>query len=196
MGVYAGQVGCLLTPEPDEELARRSQRGDASAYGELVRRHRRAMHSVARGILGSVEEAEDATQEALLRGYRGIRRFDSRHVFAGWLRRIAVNCAISRLRERKRERRRLEALSVEERWQHVPDPLERVATVEVARSVRAAVSCLPRRQGLALTLFHFEDKSLAETAQALGCSVNATKVQLHRARRRLARGLVDPLSPA
>ncbi|MBM3476285.1 MAG: RNA polymerase sigma factor [Armatimonadetes bacterium] len=196
MGVHAAELSGVLTPEPDEELARRSQCGDVSAYAELVRRHRWAMHSIARGILGSVDEAEDVTQEALLRGYRGIRGFDSRHVFAGWLRRIAVNCAISRLREQKRERRRLEALSAEDRWQHTPDPVERVATVEVARSVRAALGYLPPRQGLAFTLFHFEDKSLAETAQALGCSVNAIKVQLHRARRKLARRLVDPLPPA
>jgi len=191
MDDHAGGAGHVPMPERDEELALRSQRGDSGAYAELVRRHRRAVHAVARGILGSAEEAEDATQESFLRAYRGLRTYNGHHAFARWMRRITVNCAISRLREQRRERGHLQTLSTADNPKHGPDPADRVATAEAVQSIRAAVRHLPLRQGLAFVLFHIEGMSLAETAQAMGCSVNAIKVQLHRARRALARRLAD-----
>jgi RNA polymerase sigma-70 factor (ECF subfamily) len=179
--------------EHDEQLARRSQRGDLNAFAELVRRHRRVVHAIARGVLGSAEEAEDAAQESFVRAYRRIGTYNGRHAFAGWIRRIAANCAVTRLRQRARERRHREALSLANRGTVGPDPADHAAAAEVTRSIREAVGSLPFRQRLAFTLFHLEDMTLAETAQALGCSVNAVKVQLHRARRTLARRLADRL---
>ena len=180
--------------EHDQQLARRSQLGDENAYAELVRRHRRTVYVTARRILGSVEEAEDVTQEALLRALRGIGTYSCRRSFASWIGRISANCAINRLREQQREHRRLQALaSTRSDLRHVASPKHCLVVGELAGSIRDRVGALPLKQRAAFTLFHLQEMSLAQTAQATGCSVNATKVQLHRARRRLARRLADHL---
>ena len=180
--------------EQEQELVRRCQLGDGSAFAGLARRHRRTVCLTARRVLGSDEEAEDVTQEALLRAYRSIRTYGHRSTFASWIGRVAANCAISQLRANQREQRRLRAwASTGGDARHAASPEHCLAVSELAGSIRDRVGALPLKQRLAFTLFHLRDMSLAQTAQATGCSVNATKVQLHRARRRLARRLADHL---
>jgi len=187
---FATGTGCRDMHEEDQDLARRCRQGDVSAYGELVRRHRKAAYRLARGILGDGEEAEDVTQEAFLRVYRSIARYNPRYAFSTWLRRITVNCAVTRLRKQRRERHNVTELeSVAGNPEPNVEAVERLAADQVRRCIGAAARELPLRQGLAFTLFHLEDMNLAETAQAMGCSVSAVKVHLFRARRRLAREL-------
>jgi RNA polymerase sigma-70 factor (ECF subfamily) len=130
----------------------------------------------------------------LLRAYRSIRTYGHRSAFASWIGRVAANCAISRLREQQREHRRLRALaSTRSDPRQAASPEYCLVVGELAGSIRDRVGALPLKQRAAFTLFHLQEMSLAQTAQATGCSVNATKVQLHRARRRLARRLADHL---
>jgi len=89
----------------DRELARRAQQGDAEAHAELLRRHRRMVVSVVYAILGCRDEAEDTAQEAFVNAYRSIKGYRLRYPYVAWLRRIAVNAAITQLRRRGRERR-------------------------------------------------------------------------------------------
>jgi RNA polymerase sigma-70 factor, ECF subfamily len=171
----------------DSELALRSKAGDVAAYAELVRRHRRGAYRVALCILSCREDAEDAVQEALVSAYRGIRRLDHTRAFAPWLKRIVVNCAVSRLRRRSRERRAEPATwerEVEPVSEH--DPTDDLAATQLSERVRRAVQCLPLKQRLAVALFHLDGMDLAETAQVLGCSVSAVKAHLCRGRKSLA----------
>jgi RNA polymerase sigma-70 factor (ECF subfamily) len=180
--------------QDDLALARRCQQGDVAAYAELVRRHRRMVLGAARSVLGSTEEAEDVAQEAFVRAYRSIRQHDGRSAFCGWVRRITVNCAVSRLRQRRREQRRaVELGSLSRSPSSGPDPSERVLSAETDRAIRDAVAALPPKQRLAIALFHLEGMGLAGAALAMGCSVNAVKANLHRARRRLACELAGEL---
>jgi len=169
----------------DRELALRAQQGQPEAHAELFRRHRRMVVSVVYAVLGSRDEAEDVAQETFVKAYRAIRSYDPRHLYVAWIRRIAVNAAISALRKRRRSR-----------WdaQDSPagnpspedSPHERLASAERDQQVRRAVEALPLRQRLAVSMFHLQDMSLADTAYAMGCSVGAVKSHLHRARETLA----------
>src|SRR5438309_8244106 len=85
--------------DPDLDLARR---GDREAFGRLVRKHQRRVYSAALHILGSHSDADDATQEAFVRAYRGLASFDGRADFFTWLYRITVNTALNSLRGGKR----------------------------------------------------------------------------------------------
>src|SRR4029450_11716681 len=76
----------------EAELLQLARRGDERAYGELVQPHRSALHAHCYRMLGSLEDADDALQEALLRAWRGLRRFEQRSSIRTWLYRIATNC--------------------------------------------------------------------------------------------------------
>src|SRR5215831_18759055 len=80
----------------------RARRGDRIAFGRLVRRHQRRVYAAALHILGNHSDADDVTQEAFVRAYRGLGSFDGRADFFTWLYRIAVNTALNALRSGKR----------------------------------------------------------------------------------------------
>ncbi|MCA9619925.1 MAG: sigma-70 family RNA polymerase sigma factor, partial [Myxococcales bacterium] len=83
--------------EPDE-LVQRAQAGDEAAFAELYRRHDRRAWRVARNLVPSDEDARDLVQEAFLRVFKNLERFDFNHAFSTWLYRIVTNLAIDHLR--------------------------------------------------------------------------------------------------
>lgn len=80
----------------------RARRGDREAFGRLVQRHQRRVYAAALHILGSHNDADDVTQEAFVRAYRGLASFDGRADFFTWLYRITVNTALNALRSGRR----------------------------------------------------------------------------------------------
>lgn len=178
-------AGCDGMPIPDRELAQRCQEGEAVAYTELVRRHRRAVRGIAHAILACSDDTDDVVQETFVRAYEAIHQYNGRHEFGGWVRRIAVNCAVGKLRDRER-RGRLVRNAASARPETPVGPAEQATRAELQARVRRAIDHLPLRQRLAITLFALDDMNLAETAQAMGCSAGAVKQHLYRARRRLA----------
>src|SRR6476619_752980 len=85
--------------DPDLEGA---SGGDREAFGRLARRHQRRVYAAALHILGNHSDADDVTQEAFVRAYRGLAAFDGRADFFTWLYRIAVNIALNARRSGKR----------------------------------------------------------------------------------------------
>ncbi|HEX8351699.1 MAG TPA: sigma-70 family RNA polymerase sigma factor, partial [Pyrinomonadaceae bacterium] len=82
----------------DEQLVERALAGDVDAFGEVVRRWERKIYALAYGILGSVEDARDASQETFIAAYRNLQGFRGEAKVSSWLHRIAVNQCISRQR--------------------------------------------------------------------------------------------------
>ncbi len=180
-------------PGGDTELARRCQGGDAGAYAELVHRHRGMVYRVARAIMGCADDAHDVAQDALVRAYEAIGTYNGRHEFGAWLRRITVNRAISKLRERRRVARLLTAGPPATQPHPADNPADSASARELEEHLRRAIERLPLKQRLAITLFALEDMSLAETGEAIGCSVSAVKAHVHRARRKLTALLSEHL---
>src|SRR4249920_1031592 len=87
--------------DEDPDLGR-AREGDRAAFGRLVRRHQKRVYAAALHILGNHSDADDATQDAFVRAYRGLATFDGRADFFTWLYRIAVNTALNALRSGKR----------------------------------------------------------------------------------------------
>ncbi len=175
------------------ELAHRCQHGDVGAYAELVHRHRGMVYRVARAIMGCADDAHDVAQDALVRGYEAIGTYNGHHEFGAWLRRITVNRAISRLRDRKRATRLVRSGAPANPPSPADNPADSASVRELEQHLRRAIERLPLKQRLAITLFALQDMSLAETAEAIGCSVSAVKSHVHRARRKLTISLSDYL---
>src|SRR5579863_2941393 len=90
-----------VNAEAERNLVRRAQAGDQSAYEELVRIHQPRLLAVIGGIMRRNEDVEDVAQQALLKAYLSLKRFDLRSAFGTWLYKIAVNECWDYLRKKK-----------------------------------------------------------------------------------------------
>jgi RNA polymerase sigma-70 factor (ECF subfamily) len=88
--------------DADADAVALFRQGDEGAFRTLVERHSRAVFRLAYRMTGNEQDAEDVVQEAFLRAYRNLARFEDRARFASWLHRIAANCAYDVLRGRAR----------------------------------------------------------------------------------------------
>lgn len=194
----------------DLDLVGRLQRGDGDAFEALVRAHSGRLLSVARRFLPNEQDAQDALQDAFIRAFRAIDRFEARAQLHTWLHRIVVNSALMKLRERKRRpEESLDDLlpTFAADGHQTTDSTDWSDAVlerkESAHVVRAAIARLPEQYRVVIVLRDLEERDTAETAALLGTSANVVKVRLHRARQAL-RTLLDrefngqtwPTSPA
>jgi RNA polymerase sigma-70 factor (ECF subfamily) len=163
-------------------------RGDAHAFRSLVARHLPPVLAVARRMLRDDAEAEDVAQEAMLRLWRtGASVELGSGGLKPWLRRVASNLCIDRMRATGR-------LTVTDELPEQEVAPEQVATLvgkDLAARVAAALQALPDRQRIALTLFHYEGLSQIEVGRAMGVSDEAVESLLGRARRTLKSLLKD-----
>lgn len=163
----------------DEDLAlvERFLAGDRSAFEELYARYYDKVHSIACGILVDHDEAADAVQEIFTLVYRHLGRFDRRSRFSTWLFRVAVNRSIQEARRHRHRWRHVElneaSASVAPEDSDTSDPKVQATLARLAPSDRALI-----------VLFYWEELSLQEIADSLGCNVNAAKTRLYRARER------------
>jgi RNA polymerase sigma-70 factor, ECF subfamily len=167
----------------DEQLVAQAQAGDRAAFEELVRRHADRLHVVVLRLTGSNEEAEEVTQEAFLRAWRGLHNFKGEAQFFTWLYRIGVNEA--RRRGERRSARGTTA-SLEAHPFEPRDPGPGPARVVEHRDLRAAledaVRALEPDYRTPLVLRDIEGLSTAEAAEIMGLGQAAFKSRLHRAR--------------
>lgn len=166
----------------DEELAARAQRGERAAFDALVTRHHGRIYAFHRSSGNSVSDAEDYTQEAFLRAFKSLARYDSQQPFLPWLYTIARREAIRGWKKKKPTEPlpSSEALTVEENDRDLAPHLWHLARVSL-KPVAFTALWLQYREGL----------SLAEIAASLKKSEPATKVILHRARQ-ILRSALDP----
>jgi RNA polymerase sigma-70 factor (ECF subfamily) len=170
--------------EREQELARKAKAGDSDAFGELVVKHQRVVFNIAYRLAGNREDAKDVTQEAFVRAFRKLDRFDPDRPFAPWLYRLATNTALNWLK-----RRRPEAHKGIEPIERGPGPAARLIAVESVSRLREAIGSLPLNQRAAIELRHFQGASYKEIGRRLNAPLSDVKSWLFRARRRLQRDL-------
>jgi RNA polymerase sigma factor (sigma-70 family) len=164
----------------DSELAGRARRGDVDAFTTLVQRHEASAIRIASLICGSAN-AEDAAQEAFVRAYRSLDRFDTKREFRPWFMRILTNVAKNAVRS---ERRYLDVTLRAPPAGASEDP-DTVAAAEQRTLVLHALMALPERDRLILACRWFEEMSEREIADALDLKPGTVKSRLSRAMERL-----------
>jgi RNA polymerase sigma-70 factor (ECF subfamily) len=178
----------------DHEAVRAVLDGDKEAYGALVARHSHSLFRVAFRITGNEADADDVVQEAFLRGYRKLESFESRANFSTWIYRIAVRCALDRLKASRADYSRVaEETDPELDDVQVPDrsagPDRILLSGEIGAMQEAAMRGLSPTERTAFVLRHVEDSSSEEIAAALGIAPNAAKQAVFRAVHKLRRRL-------
>lgn len=189
--IFAGDETALL---------QRLRSGDDAAFAELVQAHGPRLLVVLRRYLPQDQDCQDALQEAFVSAFKALARFQGDCALGTWLHRIAVNCALMRIRAQKRSRERpIEGFLPQfladghrqnpgSAWTVTHDSA--VADNETRELVRQSIDALPESYRLVLLLRDIEERTTEETAELLELSVPNVKTRLHRARQAL-RELLD-----
>lgn len=163
----------------------RAQQGDSQAFGELVEKHRPGVLNVVYRMCGDPQLAEEAAQEAFLRAWQNLRRYNPQFAFRNWVYRIALNIAIDMLR------RRTETVVIED---EIPTatadgPEATLERHEQTEQVRQAVLDLPPTSRAALILREYEGLTYQEIADALDIPIGTVMSRLNYARGQLRESL-------
>jgi RNA polymerase sigma-70 factor (ECF subfamily) len=182
----------LSTGEGDAAPLARALAGDRDAFRVLVERHSRTLFRLAFRMTGNEQDAEEVVQEAFLRAYRRLDRFESRANFGTWVYRIAVNCSLDLLRRRKPQeamRAPEDRESGEEAVLEIaatdPTPDRLALSGEIGEQVNVALAKLSPMERAAFMMRHHEGMSIEEIGRVLGTSLNATKNSVFRAVQKL-----------
>jgi RNA polymerase sigma-70 factor, ECF subfamily len=183
-------LGCPSVSSPMTDTRER-RRGVEREYARLVERHRDELHAHSRRILRSPDDAEDAVQEALVRAWRALPRFEGRGSLRGWLYRIVTNVSMDEIRRRPR---RIVPIDLDgeaegKHWHAEAPGLvtegRYLSREDFERALIVAIRVLPPRQRAVLILREALGFSARETAARLDTSVAATNSTLQRAREKL-----------
>lgn len=176
----------LVSVDPDRELVDRFGAGERSAFDTLVRRHQKGMWRLVRRYVKRDADAADVTQQAFVRAFKGLVAFRGAATVRSWLYRIAINCALTWLRDHRREE---PAEIAEDALTDANPAPARLIGNETSLRLRAAIALLPPKQKLVLELRVFDDLPFREVAALADCSENAAKVSFHYAVKKLRESL-------
>jgi len=175
--------------------------GDSQLFHELIRPYERRVYVMALSFLHNEADAEDAAQEAFLKAYRNLSSFRGEAKFGTWL--VSITLKEARSRIRSRDRIKMESLdeppddqgpntpALLRDWKEIPS--EALERKEIRLLLQRAITALPLIYREVFQLRDIEQLSVNEAAAALGISIAAVKVRLHRARMMLQKKLAPEL---
>ena len=167
--------------DDSRELMARARRGSRRAFDEVAARYANMTIALAFKMLNSREDALDCAQDAFVRAWENVDRYDPRWSVATWLRRIVTNLALDRLRRRKVRGGFSDV--VEANLTHAAEgPAESAARKERAEVVQELLQLLPDKYRLVLVLRDMQDAAISEIAEITGANPATVRWRLHRAR--------------
>jgi RNA polymerase sigma-70 factor (ECF subfamily) len=183
-----------LAPPPDpleRPLIEAAQRGDSEAFRELVERHQQRAFRIARHMTPNDEDARDLVQEAFLRVFRSLERFDFQYSFSTWLHRIVTNLAIDHLRKRRVSAAGFgsdgssegDEIEFDPRDARGASPAERLEVQETGRKVRECIGALAPHFQSVLLLREIDGLPCNEIAKIVGATHVTVRWRLHRGRK-------------
>jgi len=182
----AAKAGTQPSAELDDRmLVLDFQAGNVEVFGEIHRRYAGLARHICQRILGNADDADEATQEAMLRVYQGLSRFNGRYALQPWVARIATNVSldVTRARTRRPQTGDLTVFDLREELRgHEDDPVETLERGLEREQVNETLATLPQHHREALVLREFEGRSHREIGERLGVTPSQAKALVHRAK--------------
>jgi len=185
----------------DQELVKRVQAGDKTAFDVLVRKYQFKIIKLVSRYVQDSDSAQDVSQEAFIKAYRGLARFRGESAFYTWLYRIAINTAKNYLMSQGRRSSEMEVdaqdaefFEGESALKEYATPEHQLLTDEIERTVRRSIESLPEDLRTAITLREIEGMSYEEIAEAMDCPIGTVRSRIFRAREAIDRDLKPLLS--
>ena len=158
------------------------QQGDPGAFRQVFEIYRDRIYGLCRHMAGNPQDAEDLAQESFVQAFGRIQAFRGESTFGTWLFRIAANCCLGALRKR---RVAFVPLDEELPLPAGSSPEDQLMRKELGGRMEAAIASLPENQRLLFVLGTQLEMPYREVAQIAGCSEEAVKMRLHRARQQV-----------
>lgn len=188
------------SPTPDPILVARARSGSDAAFRELLDRYQRPVFSIVYRMVRDREQAEDLAQEAFVKAFNHLDRYDSRRKFSSWMFKIASNLAIDHLRRKElptvsldgsrsastaeeAEATRIQLASEDE------NPEESLEARELGEQIEEAIAGLRPEYRMVVLLRHVEGRPYEEIAETMSLPLGTVKTYLHRARGELRTSL-------
>lgn len=174
----------------DEELARKAQCGDGEAFVEIAHRHQHVVYRLAYRFAGTAEDADDLSQECMLRAYRQIRKYDRRRPFKPWLMRLCANVCLNWAKTRSRTASREEPLC-DDLWIDGRESVEKATMKMLERqSVLEALAELPPETRLLIAMRFTLGQTLREISEQTGIKLPTVAFRITRAVEQLRQRLI------
>jgi RNA polymerase sigma-70 factor (ECF subfamily) len=190
--------GGFLTREEEIRIVRKVLAGDVNAFEQLVIENQKSVYNLALKIMKNESDALDVSQDVFLKAYTNLENFRGDSRFSVWLYRLAYNACIDASRKSKAGMN--VSLTVQDEDSESaeldladtkPLPEEETERRETQREVQAAIQELPEEQRRIIVMREFSDMAYEDIASALGISVGTVKSRLSRARKNLAKILIQ-----
>jgi RNA polymerase sigma-70 factor (ECF subfamily) len=181
----------------DADLVALAQKGNQRAFEDLVERHKQKAYHIAFDFARDREDAKDLSQEAFLKAYTNLKKFDGRSSFYTWFYRILVNLCLDYKRRQKRTPTDSfdETLESDMEPSHEPpqprSPDQQVLAGQLSHRVGEALQALPNKQRTAFILKNHQGLSIREIAELMETAEGTVKVHLHRAVTALRQSLAE-----
>ena len=173
----------------DRQLARLVLGGDTAAFEYLFDRYRDAIHRLFLQRTGNAEDADDLLQETFIKVYMNLHRYSPEYTFGQWLYTIARNTFIDYVRKRQDD------LPIDEKFSspasNTPTPEESVINSQQRHQIELCIALLPENYRRLIRMRFFDEYSYEEIAVKLSLPLGTVKTQIHRARERMCRLIVE-----
>lgn len=183
------ETGLSKDQELDQQLVRRVQRGDSTAFDALVCKYQHRIIGLIGRYIPDWSECQDVAQETFLRAYRALGNFRGDAQFYTWLHRIAVNTAKNHLvaQNRRPPTDDIDAGDAEQfdtgiRLRNNDTPEHELLRQEIERTVMRVVEALPEELRSAISLREVDGLSYDEIATRMGCPIGTVRSRIFRAR--------------
>jgi len=170
----------------DKELLKRALNGDISAFEELVSSNEKRIYNLCLRMMKNEQDAQDMAQEALLKAWRSLRKFNLKAAFSTWLYKIAINTCLDELRKRKNNTQSIEEMS--EKGHTIQDDKAQNFTddSDLKYGITQAMEKLESKEKLIIVLKDVQGYSYEEISSILSCPVGTVRSRLSRSRKKLA----------
>ncbi len=177
----------------DEEVVSRVLGGEKELYELIMRRHNQRLFKISRAYVKDGDEAEDVVQEAYIKAYEQLPRFEKRSKFSTWLTRILINQALGHIKRNNRFASIASSPVENDKYNTAREfqtpnrenPAERVMNNELKSILEQAIDELPEKYRSVFVMREIEEMSVAETSECLRISQANVKVRLNRAKEML-----------
>lgn len=164
--------------EDEASVIKKAQAGDLKAFEELISMYKKLIYNLCLRMLNDRNEAEDASQDAFIKIYKGLRTYNGQSKFSNWALKIATNTCIDIIRKQKVKTVPIDDYDVSDG----SSPEKHYVEYETLKSVEEAIKALPEKYRTVIVYYHFMNLSYQDIASILHVPMTIVKNRLYRAR--------------
>ena len=177
----------MINSEQEKVWIERSVKGDLQAYGMLVKQYQDMVYTICLRMLSNQQDAEDLSQEILIKLYKVLHKYEAKAPFAAWVYRVAYNEGLNRIRSLKRKAYTVAIEDNENQdWAETKNMLDELALEEQKSMILEAIDSLKEDERFIVMAYYYDSVPLKELASIMNLTESNVKIKLHRARKQLA----------